>query len=197
MTDDATISKLIENVNKKVNITDKNIGIEEVEAKTLVISSKNSIELSVKDFSRNYEGSIVVLQNELGFFDRVMKSVKSDGKQRVVVFYNSIVSEGDSYFKESQYSLLPIRFQSGDLNVPLQKSFNLLKSLSMIRIYSNNYLRHCVHKPIEEEDKTEKETMMDFCVIFLETKKNRVSINKIETKQQYNEELAIIDDKEI
>ena len=111
----------------------------------------------------------------MGYFDKSLKILNSKGDQRVYVSYNKVTHNNKSFSFEKKLRPVPVKFVTGkDLNLPLQKSFNIIKHLSLLRIYSNNYLRHCVHRPIEEEGKTEKETFVDFCIIFVETKKNRV-----------------------
>ena len=55
----------------------------------------------------------------------------------------------------------------------LQKSFELIKSISFLRLYSQTYNNHCLNKRPESQN-LEKENFNDVCVIFLENKQNKV-----------------------
>ncbi len=114
----------------------------------------------------------------MGYYDKFLKLMGSKGDSRVSIFYNKPRKEENKYIMERRMRNLPVKFTTGgDQTLSLQNTFNLLKHFSLLRIYSNTYLRHCVHKPIEEEGKTEKETFIDICVLLVETKQNRVFSN--------------------
>lgn len=55
----------------------------------------------------------------------------------------------------------------------LQNSFQLIKSISFLRLFSQNYNIHCLNKRPDSQN-LEKETYNDVCVILLENKQNKV-----------------------
>ena len=169
---------LTANTGTKLDISEKRVSFNDIDIEVVISSPKNYVDLVTKDFARTYLETMKIFQNEMGYYDKFLKILKSKGDQRVHVLYNKLNQDNSKVFFERKMQSLPVKFSTvGDASIALQKTFNLLKHISLLRIYSNNYLRHCVHKPLEEEGNTEKETFVDLCVIFIETNKNRVFYN--------------------
>ena len=57
--------------------------------------------------------------------------------------------------------------------VGLQKSFDIIKGMAMLRVFSQTYNKHCINKRYDEVS-MDKDTTTDLCVIFLENKQNKV-----------------------
>ena len=149
----------------------------DLELEVIILSPKNYVDLVTKDFARTYIDTMKIYQNEMGYFDKSLKVLNSKSDQRVFILYNKIVTQNDTFTLEKKITNLPVKFNVGsDNKINLQKSLNFVKHFSLLRIYSNNYIKHCVHKVGEEENMTEKESIIDICVIMIENKKNRVKL---------------------
>ena len=165
------------NTSEKRDVTNQRLSFNDLEVEVAIASPRNYVDLVTKDFARNYFETMKISQNEMGYYDKFLKQMGSNGDNRVSILYNKIRKEENKYTLEKKMRNIPVKFTTGgDQSSSLQNTFNILKHFSLLRIYSNNYLRHCVHKPIEEEGKTEKETFVDICVLFVESKLNRVNI---------------------
>ena len=174
---DYKLSNIVLTVNTgtKLDVTENKVSVGDLDIEVIVSSPKNYVDLVTKDFARTYLDSMKIFQNDMGYYDKFLKILKSNGDQRVHIFYNKIDQSEGKVTLERKIKPLPVKFSTtGNAKIALQKTFNILKHISLLRIYSNNYLRHCVHKPLEEEGSSDKETFVDLCVIFLETNKNRV-----------------------
>jgi len=117
----------------------------------------------------------------MGFFDKAQKVLKSNGQHRVYIKYNKIVSENNKHYLRSELQPVPVTFLANSVaNTKLQVAFNFIKSLTLHRLYKNNYAKHCVNKILvngEElkKNENENETNINLCVIALEHK-NDVNI---------------------
>jgi hypothetical protein len=157
---------------------------EDLEIKTLVLSSKNYIELETKDFVKNYHNIISTYQNDLGYFNQAVEILKGKSDTRVYVTYNDITINKSKENGENKIILqkilqpIPVYFDKRTRAGPkLQRAFNLIKSFALQRIYRNNYSRHCIDKIVidgeEYKDReTTGETKINLCVIMLEHKKD-------------------------
>ena len=73
---------------------------------------------------------------------------------------------------ERKLNVLPVtsKYES---TIAMQKSFNFVKSQAFLRIFSQNYNKHCITKRFDENS-LDKEIAIDICVIFLESKLHKV-----------------------
>jgi len=195
--------------NAKLDVSNQKMTFGDLDIQVVILSTKSYIDLVTKDFALTYLDNMKIFQNDMGYYDKFLKILNSSGDYRIYVIYNKVTLDKDNYLLEKQIRNLPLKFStnSQENTVALQKSFNLLRHISLLRIYSNNYARHCIHKDIEEEDKTEKQMILDFCVVAIETKKNRnqndniykaflhVIVNKFEARlQNFNKKVKEAED---
>jgi len=52
-------------------ITKKDFGYKDLDVSYIVLSTRNTVDISVKEFAKSYEHSLKVYQNEIGFYDKV------------------------------------------------------------------------------------------------------------------------------
>jgi hypothetical protein len=160
---------------------------EDLEIKLHVLSAKNYAELSTKAFAKNYQNVIQVYQNEMGFLDRFQKLLKCNPEHRVFIQYNEIVSTNEDKSKVTLKNVItpiPINFKvNSNISRLLQRAFNVIKYITLQRIYSNSYSKHCVTRiPVQEGEKNENEaTRINMCVIMLEHSNdlNNNSVNHV------------------
>ena len=171
MIDDYTLSNLLANKDQEKQVTSLKYG--DLEVKLILLSAKSYIELASKDFAKNYENVVQVYQNEMGYLDKFQKLLNSKPQHRVFIKFNDIVtSDKDKVTLKKTLQPLPFIFKPNS-HTPklLQRAFNLVKYLTLQRIYSNNYSRHCINKisVTEESPKlNENETIINMCIISLE-----------------------------
>ena len=141
-----------------------------------ILSPKSSIDIVTKDFAKNYYNTVKIYQNDMGYFDKSKQILKSSGENWVYLKYNEIVNQDNKYLMKNILKPIPIIFKSSyDLNERLQKSFNIVKSMIIQRIYRNNYSKHCMSKIVidgEEFSESTNETNMNLCVILIEHSKD-------------------------
>jgi hypothetical protein len=177
--DDSTLQYLIDD-KKNIEITDKYISFADLDVTVFILSGKSYMDLVSKDFAKNYHNSLKIYQNEMGFFNKFQKILESNGngQYRVFIKYNKIVSENNKHYLRSELRPVPVLFRSNSVaNQKLQVAFNVIKSLTLRKIYKNNYAKHCVNKIVvngEEliENENENETNINLCVIALEHENN-------------------------
>jgi hypothetical protein len=142
-----------------------------------ILASRNYIDIVSKDFAMDYQHSLKVYQNDIGFYEHARKALNSNGDYRVYLKYNNISKDGDKYFLKTSIQPIPIKFtMSSDNSERLQKAFNMVKGITLQRIYRNNYTKHCINKVhIEGEelvDTNEGEANISICVVMLEHEKD-------------------------
>lgn len=171
--DDYTLQTLVDN-NQNLEVTNKLISFSDLDVTVFILSGKNYVDIVSKDFAKNYHNSLKIYQNEMGFFDKSQKILKSNGQHRVYIRYNKIVSENSKHYLRSELRPVPVLFRSNSVaNQKLQVAFNVIKSLTLHKLYKNNYAKHCVNKIVvngEEVKDNENETNINLCVIALEHK---------------------------
>lgn len=107
-------------------------------------------------------------------FDSFMKRLKSKGDHRVYIQYNQIISaEQNKITLQNVFKPLPVIFRpNSNVSSRLQVAFNLVKSLTLQRIYKNNYSKHCINKVFvggeNINERNENEMKINMCVILLE-----------------------------
>lgn len=152
----------------------------DLEPSVFILSSKNSVDIAVKDFAKNYQNSIQIYQNDMSSFDKCKKLLPNTEENRIFVRYNNIVEENEKVYLQPEMKPVPISFSFKNrigLNQKLQKSFNIVKSMALRTLYKNNYSKHCINKMMvngEEikEETDENETRLNICVIALDHKTN-------------------------
>jgi hypothetical protein len=174
------LSKMVaqntDNNQNTIDITNKNINYDDLDVKVFILSAKNKVDIVAKDFVKNYHNSLKIYQNDMGYFDQSLKIFKSKGDRRVYLQYNKIVEDNknNKQFLQNILMPIPVVFKVNSvLNEKLQASFNIIKSLTLQRIYRNNYSRHCINKLAFSEEENnpnslEKETKVQLCAILLE-----------------------------
>ena len=147
-----------------------------------ILSGKNYVDIVSKDFAKNYHNSLKIYQNEMGYFDKFLKILDPSGYHRVFIKYNKIVNENDKYFLRSEFKPVPVLFKGNYIaNQNFQKAYNIIKSITLHKIYKNNYAKHCVNKVMvngEEmkDNANENLTNVNLCVILLEHKNDVILI---------------------
>jgi hypothetical protein len=110
----------------------------------------------------------------MGTYDKFLKNFNSKGDHRVYIQYNEIVQSEDKKISlKNVLKPLPVLFKSSSrMSERLQVAFNIVKSLTLQKIYKNNYAKHCVGRiNIQGEnvvERNENETKINMCVILLE-----------------------------
>ena len=170
--DEFQFKGLLENVNKELDVTNQAISIGDLDVQVINLSARQYVDLSSKDFAMTYSNSLKVLQNEYGNYEKFVKILKSEGNSRTYIIYNKIVNKKDKYLMERKMSMLPV-ISKYESTIAMQKSFNLVKTQALLRIFSQNYNKHCLTKRFDENS-LEKEPAIDICVIFLESKQQKV-----------------------
>ena len=174
--DDIKLSQIVKNTVSKIGVSNKKLVFSDLELEVIILSPYNYVDIVTNDFAKTYLNTMKIFQNEMGYFDKSLKVLNSTTEKRIFTLYNKINIIGNDLSLEKKIISLPVKFISGgDNKLSLQKTFNLLNHFPLLRIYSNNYLRHCSHKNFEEENLTEKQSFIDLCVIHLENNKNRVN----------------------
>lgn len=184
---DSQLKALIDD-KQKVEVTEKFISFADLDASVFILSGKNYIDIVTKDFAKNYHNSLKIFQNDMEFFDRCSKLLNNKNNYRVYIKYNKIITEDNKHYLQGEMKPVPVLFRSTKVHESLQKSFNLIKSMTLHRLYRNNYSKHCVNKVVvdgeelKEANLNENETNINLCVILLEHK-NDVNISKIKNKK--------------
>jgi len=169
--DDSSLQNLLKD-KKNIEITDKYISFSDLDITVFILSGKNYVDIVSKDFAKNYHNSLKIYQNDMGYFDKFLKVLNSNGNYRVYIKYNKIVSEENKYYLRTELKPVPVLFKSNSVaNQKLQSAFNVIKSMTLHKIYKNNYAKHCVNKIVvngEELKENENETNINLCVIALQ-----------------------------
>jgi hypothetical protein len=165
------------NYKAHIDITNKPITFEDLDMSLFILSSRSFVDLVAKDFAKNYDHSLKIYQNDMGFFEQAKKVLNSTGEKRIYLKYNKIDKEGDNYYLNTHIEPLPVSFGYGiDNTERLQKAFNMVKGVTLQRLYRNNYAKHCISKVIVEGEEVNEnpdgEANIGLCVIMLEHDKD-------------------------
>jgi len=169
---DYYLNSLLKNMNKHFDINDSSINFKDLDLQVINLSSRSYVELATKDFSMTYSNSLKIYQNEYGEFERFSNILKTHGVSRNYVIFNRVLERKGEFIMEKRILNLPMTSKYESV-ASLQKSFELIKSISFLRLYSQTYNNHCLNKRPESQN-LEKENFNDVCVIFLENKQNKV-----------------------
>ena len=179
----------------KGNIIHKNnINIKkDLDLKFFIFSSKNVIDLIAKDFQKNND-NCQIYQNEFEIYKEALEIFNVKNNEKVFISFNNITDD-NNLIKE----IFPIPIQIGikdDMTQKLQKVFEIGKKISFLKIYKNNFFKHCSSKielidsqlnidddEIEEfsennELNDDHKKIIDICVIELEDFED-IKFNKI------------------
>jgi hypothetical protein len=122
-------------------------------------------------------------------FDQWKKLLPNTDEYRIFIRFNNVVEEKDKVFLQPELKPVPISFNYKTnklgINQKLQKTFNIVKSMSLQNIFKNNYAKHCISKMVvngeeQKEENEDDETRLNLCVIALEHKNdnNNKDLNK-------------------
>jgi hypothetical protein len=111
-------------------------------------------------------------------FDKCKKIVPNPDDYRIFIRFNNILEEEGKVYLKSEFNPVPISFNYKNkigINQKLQKSFNIVKSMTLHQLFRNNYSKHCINKMFvngEElrEENLQNETRLNLCVIALDHK---------------------------
>ena len=173
--DDSYMKSIVEkSVDKEITGA---ITFDDMDMNLFILSPKNYVDLVAKDFAKSYHHTLKIYQNDMGYFDKSKQLFKANSDYWVFLKYNNIVEVDKTYHLKTTIRPIPIVFKSSyDLHERLQKSFNIVKSATLQRIYRNNYAKHCINKVVvdgeEMNDSKNGETDINLCIILLEHEKD-------------------------
>ncbi len=172
------IQSAIENKSPEVKKT--SIQYSDINIKLYILSPKSNVDIVTKDFAKKYDHSVQIYQNDMGTFDKFLKSFKSNGEYKVYIQYNDIIgSSEDNVTFKNVIKPLPVLFKPR-WRFPdrLAVAFNLAKSLTMQQLYKNNYHKHCSRK--RRGDASDNETTkINMCMVLLDHT-NMLNDNKMD-----------------
>lgn len=165
-------------VNNKRDVTGRALNFADLEPSVFILSGKSYVDIAVKDFAKNYHNSLQIYQNDMSSFDQCKKLLPNTDEHRIFIRFNNIIEENEKVYLKPEFKAVPISFNYKNkigLNQKLQKSFNILKSMTLHTLYKNNYSKHCINRMIvngEElkEENEDNETRLNLCVIALNHK---------------------------
>ena len=142
-----------------------------------IFSSKNVIDLVVKDFQKKYD-NCQIYQNEFEYYKDGLEIFKPENNEKVFVSFNNITNDNKGLIKEIMS--IPIKIElKDDMTQKLQMAFEIGKKITFPKIYKNNFFKHCSNKIqlIENHSANEKnlneseinydEKIIDICIIEL------------------------------
>ena len=174
---DYTLKGLVEDTNKR-DVTGRSLSFNDLQTQVFILSGKSYVDIAVKDFAKNYHNALEISQNEMSSFEKCKKLLPESDDFRIFVRFNNIVEENEKVYLKPEIKPVPISFNYKNkigVNQKLQKSFNIVKSMALHKLYKNNYQKHCINKMVvngEElkEENDENETRLNLCVIALDHK---------------------------
>ena len=185
--DDYKLKSLIEDTNKR-DVTGRVLTFADLETQVFILSGKSAIDIAVKDFAKNYHNVLQISQTEMSSFDNCKKILPNSEDYRIFIRHNNIIEEEGKVYLKPELKIIPISFNYKNkigINQKLQKSFNIAKSMTLHRLFRNNYAKHCINKMVvngEElkEENEQNETRLNLCVIALDHKYDvKIQLNKI------------------
>lgn len=156
---------------------------EDLDLNLIILSSKNYVDVIAKDFAKNYNSILEIHQNEMGYFDKALKILNTKGDNRVYIQYNNItdVDEKNNKLTLTKTTVaVPVSFKvNSKISQKLQSAFNLVKGITLQKIWRNNYHKHCINKITiggEEIDDSDGEgnLKINICVILLKHENDSV-----------------------
>ena len=201
----STLKKIVNDKGKQHNfISTKNNFIQRnLNAKIILLSPKNYINIVVKDFNKRYETNCEIYQNDLGYYDDAVNLFNDNYNRKMFISFNDYNNTLNSLTQ----NIIPIpvsyKPNAEDIASRLQISFELVKKLMMPKISKNNYIKHCTNKLDilnymslngDDNDKTsnaykeddDDKTSIDLCVIEL-----KGANDKINNENELNKEMFI------
>lgn len=178
--DHSDLKLILKNVDKEVDLSKTTIGISDLDIEVINVSSRNFVDIAVKDFAISYSGALKIYQNSMGEFDKFATEMKKYGSSRNYVLYNKIRStKKESFFMERR--IIPIPQVSKYENaLGIQKVFEKIKSISFLQLYSQTYQRQCTNKRFDDSS-LERDETSDVCVIYIFSKNTKVRISLART----------------
>jgi hypothetical protein len=169
--DDYALTSLLANYNQEKTVA--NIRREDLDMRLYLLTSKNYVEITSKDFAKSYQNSIQVYQNEFGYLDKFQKILaKNNTEHRIFIHFNDLLKNDEKEITLKNVLIpIPINIKQQSPKV-LKKMFDLVKYITFQRIYKNNYSKHCINKNLEDAEKTDDELRINLCIVLLEHKKD-------------------------
>ncbi len=139
-------NKLKQFYSLKGNIIKKNeIDIKkDLDLTFFIFSSRNVIDLVVKDFQKKYD-NCQIYQNEFEYYKDGLEIFKPKNNEKVFISFNNITDDNKGLIKE----ILPIPIKielKDDMTQKLQMAFEIGKKITFPKIYKNNFFKHCSNK---------------------------------------------------
>ena len=155
-----------------VDVSKITISFTDLDLQVINLSSRSYVDLATKDFSMMYSSALKIYQNVYGEYEKSLNIIRAYGVSRSYLIYNKIINKKGEFIMERSILSLPV-FSKYESVIALQKSFDVIKGITLLRVFSQTYNKHCINKRLDEGG-LEQDQTTDLCVIFLENKLNKV-----------------------